>query len=98
MPRKHHLSLIIKGPVKSAKRAAQRHGISTVSCRSVSGDVQCYAPCSSSAMHKTAAWYSERGRSKAGRGYPPGTLLYYSGSCPTGLGKRKRRRSKTRRR
>lgn len=92
MPRKHHLSLIIKGPTKNAKRAAQRHGISTVSCRDVSGDVQCYAPCGGKAEHKTAEWFAERGRTKAGRGYPPGTLLYYSGSCPTGLGKRKRKR------
>lgn len=91
MPRKSHISLIVKGPLKSARRAAQRHGLSTASCHAVSGDVQCYAPCSTSAERKVAEWYTERSRVKAGRGHPPGTLLYYSGSCSTGgLGRRKR--------
>ncbi len=94
MPRKSHISLIVKGPIKNARRAAQRHGLSTVSCREVGSfeDVQCYVPCSASIERKTAEWYSERSRTKAGRGHPPGTLLYYSGSCSTsGLSRRRRR-------
>lgn len=81
MARKDHVSLIIKGPKKSATRAAARHGIPTTSCREVSGDVQCYAPCSSTVEKKVTRWYHTRSRVKAGRGHPPGTLLYYTGSC-----------------
>lgn len=76
-----HVSLIIKGPTKSAKRAAARHGINVSSCRAVGRDVQCYAPCSMKVESKVTGWYHERSRVKAGRGHPPGTLLYYSGSC-----------------
>jgi len=76
-----HVSLIVKGPVKSARRAASRRGINTVSCRAVGGDVQCYAPCSMKVEAKVTKWYHERSRVKAGRGHPPGTLLYYAGSC-----------------
>lgn len=108
MPRKDHVSLIIKGPKKSATRAAARRGINTVSCRAVSDDVQCYAPCSAAVERKVTAWYHERSRVKAGRGHPPGTLLYYAGSCvrkdyklhdprKTGRLNARRRRRKTRR-
>jgi hypothetical protein len=79
--KRDHVSLIVKGPKKSATRAAARHGIPTASCRTVGGDVQCYAPCTPSTEAKVTKWYHTRSRVKAGRGHPPGTLLYYSGSC-----------------
>lgn len=84
---KRHISLIVKGPVKSAKRAAARHGVTVSSCRATSGrfaDVQCYAPCKPSTNRNVVGWYTERGRSKAGRGFPPGTLLYHGEMCAPG--------------
>lgn len=90
MPRSQHLSLIVKGPVRNARRAAHRHGVVVKDCRSVSGDVQCYVKCSAAAQNATGRWYAERNRSKAGRGFPPGTLLYYSGSCAANLGRRRK--------
>lgn len=81
------IALVIKGPVKSAKRAAARQGISTESCRAVGsgkfGDVQCYAPCTPSTNKKVVEWFSDRPRTKAGRGFPPGTLLYHGEFCST---------------
>jgi hypothetical protein len=93
-----HISLIVKGPLKSVRRAAQRHDLGLESCRTVSskfGDVQCYAACTEKTNGKVMDWYTERSRSKAGRGFPPGTLLYHGAFCSTkNLGKRahKRRR------
>lgn len=94
------ISLIVKGPVKSAKRAATRHGVTMESCRIVGsgkfGDVQCYAKCHPKTNHGVAQWYGSRSRSKAGRGYPPGTLLYHGAFCSTkglsGLGRKRKRR------
>lgn len=76
-----HVTLHIKGPKKSATRAAAREGIPTSSCRAIGSDVQCYAPCSPTIEKKVTRWYHARSRVKAGRGHPPGTLLYYSASC-----------------
>lgn len=92
--RRSYLSLLIKGPIKNAKRAAQRRELSVTDCITVSGrDVRCYTPCSAGAERKVGAWFAERGQVKKGRGYPPGTLLHFSGSCPvSGFGRRKRRR------
>jgi hypothetical protein len=91
-----HISLIAKGPLKSVRRAAQRHGIHLESCRVVSskfGDLQCYAPCSMKVNHKVVEWYTARAHAKTGRGYPPGTLLYHGAFCETkNLGKRARKR------
>jgi hypothetical protein len=95
-----HISLIIKGPRKSATRAAQRHGLNLSSCRDVgsragAGEAQCYTPCTPSTNKKIVEWFSERSRLKAARGFPPGTLLYHGAFCETkNLGKRahKRRR------
>jgi hypothetical protein len=80
------MSLIVKGPVKSAKRAAARHGVSMESCRVVGtgkkfGDVQCYARCHPKTNHNVAQWYGSRDHSKEGRGFPPGTLLYHGAFC-----------------
>jgi len=96
---KHRLSLIVKGPIKSVKRAAARHGVTMESCRVVGtnkfGDVQCYARCHPKTNHGVVQWYTTRARSKPGRGYPPGTLLYHGAFCPkdlSGLGRKRRRR------
>jgi hypothetical protein len=93
------ISLIVKGPIKSAKRAAARHGVSLASCRVVGsgkfGDVQCYAACKPKTNHGVVQWFGSRSRSKADRGFPPGTLLYHGAFCSTGKGlgrARKKRR------
>lgn len=80
------ISLIVKGPVKSAKRAGARHGVHLESCRVVGtgakfGDVQCYAACKPKTNHGVAQWYGSRDHSKEGRGFPPGTLLYHGAFC-----------------
>lgn len=102
-----HISLIVKGPIKSARRAAQRHGLNARDCVDMSaasgrpsqrGDIQCYVPCTASANRKVVDWFSERNRTKPGRGYPAGTLLYHGSLCTTDLGRKKRRtRRRTRR-
>ena len=98
---KSTISLIVKGPVKSARREASRHGVTMESCRVVGtgkfGDVQCYARCHPKTNHGVTRWYGSRARSKAGRGFPPGTLLYHGAFCSKDLSgsrqaKRKRRK------
>ena len=99
------ISLIVKGPIKSAKRAGARHGVHLETCRVVgtgkwdkhvpaslvAGDVQCYAACKPTTNAGVAQWYGSRARTKAGRGHPPGTLLYHGSFCAKGLsGKRGR--------
>jgi hypothetical protein len=89
------VSLIVKGPLKSAKRAAQRHGVALESCRAVGsrfGDLQCYAKCTTSANRNIVDWFSDRARAKAGRGHPPGTLLYHGSLCETDFGRKKTRK------
>lgn len=92
------IKLHIKGPVKTAKRAAARHGIPATKCRvlpsSLGGlkNVLCEAPCS--AGTNVRRWYGEHARVKAGRGLPPGTLTFFHEACGSGLGgaRRKKRR------
>jgi len=100
---RNHISLIVKGPLKSARRAAQRHGVSPSSCRTVgsaaalpklAADIQCYAPCTSSTNRKIVDWFSDRARAKPGRGHPPGTLLYHGAMCATDFGRRSKRKRK----
>ena len=74
-----HVSLIAKGPIKNVQRAAGRHGVNVNSCRAVGRDVQCYTSCKTEPA--VMQWFQDRGRVKVGRGFPPGTLLYYSGHC-----------------
>lgn len=104
---KQHLSLIVKGSKKNATRAAARRGIPTASCRLVGGgsslraqqyggDVQCYVPCRRGVTERVTGWYGERGTRRNGRGFAPGTLTYFSGSCPSGLAGSSRRRRKRR--
>ena len=79
------ISLIVKGPIKSARRAAARHGLPLESCRKVGtgkfGDVQCYAACRPNTNRQVVQWFSDRGETKAGRGFTPGTLLYHGAFC-----------------
>lgn len=87
------LNLHIHGPVKSAKREAGRRGIPVTRCATISsGGVVCHAPCRPGVTNRVVSWYGERAHAKKGRGYPPGTLTYYSGSCPRGLGRARRHR------
>jgi hypothetical protein len=87
------LRLHIHGPAKSAKRAAARHGIPLENCRLGSmGSVICDAPCKHGVTNRVVRWHGERAHAKRGRGFPPGTLTFYSGSCPRGLGRARRRR------
>lgn len=105
--RSGHVSLIVKGPIKAARRAAQRYGLSTRECVDLAmasgkpsqrGDIQCYVPCSSSTNRKVVDWYTERNQTRQDRGYPGGTLLYHGSLCPTkNLGRRKRRKKRSRR-
>jgi hypothetical protein len=97
------IRLIAKGPIKSVKRAAARHGV-PVKCRNYGGqinppyrgqrnEVACDAPCTSST--KVHHWYGERSSTKRGRGHTPGTLLYFTAQqCTTfgGAGRRRRKR------
>jgi hypothetical protein len=80
MAKRGSISLIVKGPIKSAKRAGARHGVHMESCRIVGagkfGDVQCYASCHPKTNHGIIEWMHDRARAKQGRGFPPGTLLY----------------------
>ena len=74
------LNLHIHGPMKSAKRAASRYGIPVHHCSTDKrGNVLCHAPCKPGVTNRVVSWYGERSRTKAGRGYPPGTLTFYSG-------------------
>jgi hypothetical protein len=110
MAKRGSISLIVKGPIKSAKRAGARHGVHMESCRVVStgnaeydlarrylkfGDVQCYAPCKPKTNDGVAQWYGSNARSKEGRGFPPGTLLYHGAMCSKDLsGAKPRKRRK----
>jgi len=105
--RANSVSLIVKGPMKSARRAAQRHGLSTRECVDVAmasgkpsqrGDIQCYVPCSSSTNRKVVDWYTERNQTRQNRGYPAGTLLYHGSLCPTNLGRSRKRKSRRKKR
>lgn len=92
------VTLVIKGPVKSAKRAAARHGVPVKKCRrgSTGTDVICEAPCK--AELKAGRWFGEKATKRAGRGFSPGTLLFMQGRCPNGkLGGAKKRRRRRKR-
>jgi len=83
-----HLNLIIKGQPKSAKRAAARRGIPVKNCRAINArETACAAPAHAHA--RVAAWL-DTGSVREGRGYEPGTLLYFNGA--RGRGRKRRRR------
>jgi Cys-tRNA synthase (O-phospho-L-seryl-tRNA:Cys-tRNA synthase) len=92
--RREHVSLIIKGPKKSAKRAASRHGVPMASCVSHGQDVQCFVACTPSTRDRLDKWYGKgpRNRSTQRTWSAPGTLLYVGGSCLSALGARSRRK------
>jgi hypothetical protein len=90
------VTVIAKGPLKNVQRAAARYDVPVSDCRAIGGDVQCHTLCSAEA--NMAEWFSARGRVKQGRGFPPGTLLYYSGKCGTRELGTRRSRKRTRRR
>jgi hypothetical protein len=72
------LQLIIKGNKRSAGRAAARRGV-PVQCRAQAnrGEIICVAPCH--AEGKVYRWFdTPRDVIKKGRGFPPGTLLWFN--------------------
>ncbi|HEV3059684.1 MAG TPA: hypothetical protein VGY48_15645 [Vicinamibacterales bacterium] len=82
------MRLFIKGSAANAKRAAARRGIPVRDCfLTKKGDAAfCDAP--ESARPKVMEWYREKGSVvQAGRGYTPGSLLFFAGA-------RRRKRSR----
>jgi hypothetical protein len=76
------VNLIIKGPAKSAKRAAARYGVPLrVDRRKLRGssDIIAFAPCS--AERSIMTWFKQGETKRAGRGYAPGSLLHYNAFC-----------------
>lgn len=77
------IRLVVKGPKKSAQRAAARRKL-PVRCKKGDtgqpGSVICDAPCS---VNRRAlyTWYGEKAATRVGRGFPPGTLLYFTENC-----------------
>lgn len=86
------MRLVIKGSPKNAKREASRHGIPLRNCRVTKLDnertptTMCDAP--DSARTRVAQWFNVSGTIQSGRGYAPGSLLFFNGA----RGRRKRRR------
>jgi hypothetical protein len=72
---KSDISLVIKGPLKSAKRAAARRGITVKHCRVEGTHVGCLTSCS--AASKVHAWLDEWKPThyKRDRGAAPGALI-----------------------
>lgn len=86
------IQLSIKGSKKSAARAASRRGIAIKQCsKARHNTVICKAPCRD--LSKAMYWYGEHGsRTKEGRGFVPGTLLFFSNRGCEGLGRARKRR------
>jgi hypothetical protein len=98
--RREHVSLIIKGPKKSAQREGARYGVPMASCVTHGKDVQCFTACTPSTRDRLDEWFRAsrggRNRSTQRTWSSPGSLLYVGGSCLSALGSartyRKRRR------
>lgn len=79
------IHLVIKGNKKAATREAHRRGIAVKNCKYrkggfTKGDVDSTTTCVASNVHekKIAKWMGARGTKKRGRGFAPGTLLFYN--------------------
>ena len=94
------INVIIKGPLKSAKRAAARADFPVSQCKVIGpryAEVACKSPCS--ALTKIMRAY-KHASIKKGRGASPGDLLLFShGSCTQSelRGAQARRRRRRRR-
>ena len=95
--------LFVKGSPKSAKRAANRHGVQARSCELVQSrgprnqESKCHAACSRDQVNAVVRWYGSPDSSvKPGRGYAPGALLFYNANACEGLSGRKRKRKRRR--
>jgi hypothetical protein len=88
------IRLSIHGPLKSAKRAAARHGVKLKGCKThrtqTGSHVYCDAPCGQN--RQVVAWMTEKAHAKRGRGFPPGTLTYHTQLCGLGGASKKRGR------
>lgn len=84
--------LVIKGGKKNATREAARHGVTVRSCRTTKHDTTlCDAPCAQ--WREVGEWFREHRTQRAGRGFSPGSLLFYAGCDAKDLrGARRRRR------
>lgn len=82
MASRGHISLILKGPKKSAQRAGARRGVHLSSCTTHGRDVQCYAPCSPGVDARVDRWFVDDHKPlRRGRPAKPGTLLYTGPFC-----------------
>ena len=98
-PASRGIRLIVKGPLKTAKRAAARHGV-PVRCHTEESrrrvkDTVCDAPCNS--YSKLVDWYAETpsGRKlklRAFAKHPDGSLLFFNPKDCAMLGGSRRRR------
>lgn len=73
------IRLSIKGPKKSATRAASRRGLTLKNCSTLHpkfGSLLCDVPCTKDV--EVFRWFAEKGHMKTGRGATPGTLLFFS--------------------
>lgn len=78
------ITLIVKGPMKSALRAAQRRGINAkrqlhFKPGRKNREVKLVAACST--YRKVQDWMGEREVMATGRGLPPGSLLFFNARC-----------------
>lgn len=81
------MRLVIKGSPKNAKREAARRGIPVRNCFKHPKFNETFCDVSESARARVTQWLHRGGEtSKAGRGIPPGSLLFFNGA------KRRRRR------
>lgn len=93
-----NILLVIAGPKKSALRAASRHGIPARFAKRLAPN-ETIATTSCKMHRKVGQWFGPKGETiKPGRGYPPGTLLWYNSRGCDSVGELGRARRKPRRR
>lgn len=69
--------VIIKGTVQNALDAARARGITLKDCR-MTHHVETLAVVDKSEQHKVYKWFNETGPFEFGKGYPIGTLLWFT--------------------
>ena len=82
--------LFIKGPVKNARREAARRGIAVRNCKQAPrGEAVCETSDDVPNKVRVMQWFAVTDVNVPGRGYPPGSLLFFNGAR---RGRRRRRR------
>ena len=76
LAKRGQIHVVIKGEPKNAKREAQRRGIVLRDCKKAKDEI---TRCIASSVHekKLAKWMGAQTTKKKGRGFSPGTLLFY---------------------